>query len=233
MIKEYRYKFEELGIIPDDIGELMGFEKGNIPEPFPELIDIALNSAPEICEIRGGFKIFNQNETSIDKDTIRIEDQVFHPSKIILTQFKNADTFALFICTAGHEIMVHSKEVSANGDYLLGYVYDVIGSVAVDKATDKLQESLKMDTLETGLKISDRFSPGYCEWSVAEQQKLFKLMPENFCGVKLSESSLMSPIKSVNGIIAMGKQVKQSGYQCRWCSEKNCIYSKIKRLKKI
>ena len=233
MIKEFQYSFNELGIENSDIAELMGFEDGIIPEPFPELIEYALNHAPSICNIRGGFRIFNHDETGIDKQTIRICDQVFNPSKIVLTQFKNASSFALFICTAGAEISQHSREVQSNGDPLLSFVFDVIGSVTVEKATDKIQKELETESQKTGLNISDRYSPGYCEWSVAEQQKLFTLMPDNFCGVSLSESSLMTPIKSVSGIIAIGRNLKQMGYQCHWCTEKNCIYGKIKRQKKI
>ena len=233
MIKEFRFSFNELGIVNSDIEELLGFEDAIVPEPFPELIEHALNIAPSICNIRGGYKIFNHNETSIDKQTIRICDQVFNPSKIVITQFKNASSFALFICTAGAEISQHSKEEQLNGDPLLSFVLDVIGSVTVEKATDKIQKALEEESKKTGLNISDRYSPGYCEWSVAEQQKLFALMPENFCGVSLSETSLMSPIKSVSGIIAIGAGLEQKGYQCHWCTEKNCIYGNIKRKKKI
>ena len=233
MIKEFQFSFGEIGLKSRDIGELLGFEDGIIPDPFPELIEFAINFAPAVCSIKGGFKIFNHDEVGIDKQTIRICDQVFHPSKVVTTQFKNASSFALFICTAGTGISQHSKEVSANGDPLLGYVFDVIGSVTVEKATDKIQESLEEEAQKLGINISDRFSPGYCEWSVSEQQKLFALMPENFCGVSLSESSLMSPIKSVSGIVALGTNMEQKGYQCRWCTEKNCIYGKIKRQKKI
>jgi hypothetical protein len=233
MIKEYQLSFKELGIVNSDIGVLLGFEDDFIPEPFPELIEQALNLAPSICNIKGGYKVFSNEETSIDKETIRIRDQVFNPSKIVTTQFKNASSFALFICTAGSQISQHAKEAAADGDPLLSFVFDVIGSVAVEKATDKIQKLLDDESKKSGLNISDRYSPGYCEWSVAEQQKLFALMPENFCGVSLSESSLMSPIKSVSGIIALGADLEQKGYQCHWCTEKNCIYGKIKRQKKI
>jgi len=233
MIREYQYSFEDLGIVPDDISELMGFENGFVPEPFPELIEKVLNSAPKFCNIRCGFKVFSQPDTGIDNESIRISNQVFYPSKVILTQFKNATSFALFICTAGLEITKHATEISSDDDPLLGYTFDVVGSVIADKATDKLQSSLKQEIQKTGMKISDRFSPGYCKWSVEEQQKLFALMPENFCGVSLSESSLMWPIKSVSGIIAIGSEMKQIGYQCRWCTDKTCLYGKIKRRKKI
>jgi hypothetical protein len=81
------------------------------------------------------------------------------------------------------------------------------------------------------LGISDRFSPGYCDWNVSEQHKLFNLLPESFCGIHLSESSLMNPIKSVSGIIGIGENLKQLGYQCYWCNDPNCIYGKTKRKK--
>ncbi len=233
MIKEFQYTFKELGIEREDIGVLMGFDDGVIPEPFSELIDFALNNVPTKCRIRGGYKIFNSDESHINKNTISIGEHVFNPSKIVVTQFKNASSFCLFICTAGPEISQYSKEISDNGDSILSYIYDIIGSVIVEKATDKIQKSLEINCQKSGLKISDRFSPGYCEWSVSEQKMLFSLMPENFCGISLSESSLMSPIKSASGIIAIGDSLEQKGYQCHWCAEKNCIYGKIKRKKKI
>ena len=96
----------------------------------------------------------------------------------------------------------------------------------------KIQKELELDLRVKNLQISDRYSPGYCEWSVAEQQKLFSLLPENFCGISLSDSSLMTPIKSVSGIIGIGKDLKQKGYQCNWCNDQNCIYGRIKRQKK-
>ncbi len=233
MIKEYQFQFKELEIEKDDIGILMDFDVGVIQEPFSELIDYALNNVPGKFEIRGGFKIFSSDESHINKNTITIGKHVFNPSKVVVNQFKNANSFCLFICTAGPEISQYSKQALDNGDILLSYVYDILGSVTVEKATDKIQKSLEAECQKSGLNISDRFSPGYCEWSVSEQQMLFSLMPENFCGVSLSESSLMSPIKSVSGIIAIGESFEKKGYTCHWCNEKSCIYGKINRMKKI
>jgi hypothetical protein len=59
MIKEFQYTFEELGIEKSDIEELLGFENSELPEPFPDLIEISLKHAPSICNIRGGYKLFN------------------------------------------------------------------------------------------------------------------------------------------------------------------------------
>lgn len=233
MTKEFKYSFSELGITAIDIEELMGFEEGNLPEPFPVLIQQALIDVTSVCNIKGGFKIFNSIELSKEKQTIKIEKHEFNPSDIIIKQFKNARSISLFICTAGPEISEHAKQLALNGDPLLSYVFDVIGSLTVEKAMDKIQKTLENEVQLKGMNISDRFSPGYCDWSVSEQQMLFDLMPKNFCGVTLSESSLMAPIKSVSGMIAIGESVSQKGYQCFWCSDQKCVYGKINRKKKI
>lgn len=233
MIKEFQYIFDELGVIKSDIEQLLGFEDSELPEPFPEFIEIALKLAPSICNIKGGYKIFNPEDVVINSEVIGLCDQAFNPSKIVTTQFKNASTLALFVSTAGSEITEYSKKLSETGDPISGYIFDVLGSVTVEKAADKMLQSLESELQKSGLKISDSFSPGYCDWSVAEQHKLFALLPENFCGVSLSESSLMRPIKSVSGMVAIGKNMEHKGYQCYLCNDKDCIYGKIRRRKKI
>lgn len=232
MVKEFQYPFNELNIMPEDLTGLLGFENGPLPEPFPEIIQQAINNAPQYCDIKGGYKIFNSIEINLKNKSITIENQTFLPAKTITAQLKKSTSAALFICTAGAEISNHSNEVSGMGDPILGYIFDVIGSVTVEKAIDKIQKELELELSKLGLNISDLYSPGHCEWNVAEQQYLFRLMPEKFCGVSLSGSSLMHPIKSVSGIIGIGAGLEQKGYQCRWCTDKNCIYGKIKRQNK-
>ena len=233
MIKQFQYTFNELGIEKSDIEVLLGFNGGELPEPFPELIEFALKLGPSVCNIRGGYKIFNGGEVAINSKSVRICSQIFNPSKIVRSQFKNAISLAIFISTAGAEITEHSRILSESGDLILSYIFDVLGSVTVEKASDKILRALETELQDRGLKISDSFSPGYCEWSVSEQQKLFALLPENFCGVSLSDSSLMWPIKSVSGMVAIGSDMVHKGYQCYWCTDKDCIYGKIRRQKKI
>lgn len=233
MIEDFQYSFDELGVVESDIAELLGFDHEVIPEPFPDLIAQGLLKAPDLCSIKGGYKIFESIQINTYNDTIQINDLTFSPSKIVVTQFKNATFLALFVCTAGKRISEYSKQIASEGDSLLSYIFDVIGSLTVEKAMNKIQKTLEQKMQENELYISDRFSPGYCEWSVAEQQLLFSLLPNNFCGITLSDSFLMSPIKSVSGMIAIGKGLKQKGYQCHWCNDKSCMYGRIKRQKKI
>lgn len=232
MTKEFSYTFNELEITATDVTDLMGFEPGLVPEPFPEIIQLAMEKAKEICRPTGGFCIFSQCSVNTSDISISIEIQQFNPDKIVVTQLKTAQQIAIFVCTAGNEITETANEMMAGGDIMLGYVFDTIGSVVADRTAVKIQQELEKDSSIGHLKISDRFSPGYCDWNVAEQHKLFSLLPPGFCGITLSDSALMWPVKSVSGIIGIGKNLSQKGYQCHWCTDKDCFIGKINRIKK-
>jgi hypothetical protein len=87
-----------------------------------------------------------------------------------------------------------------------------------------VHKEIKRDMETDGLKITNRYSPGYCGWPVSDQQILFALMGQNICDIRLSESSLMMPVKSVSGIIGAGMHVKSKGYSCAACDTEYCLY---------
>ncbi|MCK5694244.1 MAG: methionine synthase, partial [Bacteroidales bacterium] len=91
----------------------------------------------------------------------------------------------------------------------------------------QIQEQVRNLAKELGLHITNRYSPGYCSWNVEEQQKLFSLFPKGTCGISLSESSLMSPVKSISGIIGIGAEVKYREYTCEICPMLNCQFRKV------
>jgi hypothetical protein len=73
------------------------------------------------------------------------------------------------------------------------------------------------------LGISNRFSPGYCNWDVSEQHLLFQLLPENACGISLNDRALMTPIKSVTGVLGIGNGIERKEYKCSFGSKIDCI----------
>jgi len=226
------YSFDSLGFISGEIEELMGFEPGQAPEPFPGLIIQGLELALRNCRGTGGYVIFKEVFPDPVHTTIQINNKFFHPGTTVIRELKDASQAALFLCTAGREITNLAQQHSACGDEMMAYVLDVIGSVAADKMAQKLLHDLEQEVATQGLGVTDSFSPGYCNWSVAEQQTLFSLLPPRFCGITLSASSLMDPVKSVSGIAGIGTGLRPKGYQCNWCTDRQCIYGKVRRSKK-
>lgn len=229
-LKNYTYTFNELDISVGLIEEAMGYGLGQSPEPFFDMIAIALEQCDDLCNIKGSLLI--SDKFSSDKSGIIIfEGVTFNVGKKIARQLINTEGGALFIGTAGAGIGEKSKKLMAAGDLIEGYILDVIGSVTVEAAIDKIQNSFEYELTNCGKKITNRYSPGYCGWALREQKQFFAMFPENHCGIKLSDSCLMDPIKSVSGVIGFGANVKKTAYECQMCELETCIYRKIRLAK--
>ncbi|MFH1765721.1 MAG: vitamin B12 dependent-methionine synthase activation domain-containing protein, partial [Gemmatimonadota bacterium] len=48
------------------------------------------------------------------------------------------------------------------------------------------------------------YSPGYCGWHITGQKELFAFLDPQQIGISLNASCLMSPIKSVSGVLVVG-----------------------------
>lgn len=106
------------------------------------------------------------------------------------------------------------------------YIYDAIGSAVVEGIVDEFQRSVDAAALEEGKKTTLRFSPGYCDWKIRDQEKLFGLLDGKLIGVELNESCLMEPRKSVSGVFGIGESRdidKDDKNPCRACGKRNCI----------
>jgi hypothetical protein len=230
---QFHFTLSELNLNVSQIESVMGYKQGESQEPISDLISEALKESEAICNIKAEYRIFPDIRFSDTEKTIEINNLVFHIEKIVYGQLRKSDSIAVFLCTAGEGIGIRSRKAMQEGDLLTGYIYDVVGSEIVEAATDLMQNELKNAALSSGMKITNRFSPGYCGWDVAQQHKLFRLVPDNFCGISLTGSALMYPIKSVSGIIGIGKNVRFNPYTCSLCDSKNCIYRNVKTTTKI
>ena len=229
-MRRYHYKFDfsELKVNPEQIGRLLDYEKGGNKELVSEFIEEVLNEAEKSCDIRAEFAIWPGLKFDPDTGAMVINDIEFFPGKIIGPQLKKAESVAVFACTAGHWIGEKSRNLLIEKDFLKGYIYDLAGSEIAEAAADLMQERLREMMENEGLLITNRYSPGYCGWNVSEQHNLFRLLPDNYCGITLTGSALMIPIKSVSGMIGIGPQVKHNPYTCSICNMKDCIYRRIK-----
>ncbi|MCK4750850.1 MAG: methionine synthase, partial [Bacteroidales bacterium] len=166
--------------------------------------------------------------SSASGDEIAIEGMRFGTGSIIRNMLRGAEEYAFFIATAGPGPEELSASLINDGQYLEGYIVDLIGSALVELVADQIQDHIKEMADSRGMNITNRYSPGHCSWDVNEQKKLFDQFPKGFCGIALSDTSLMSPIKSVSGVIGLGSSVSFREYTCEICSMKDCIFRQPK-----
>ena len=226
--KTFQFGFNDLRLSVAQIENVIGFNEGDDREYVNGIIEEILRESQEIANIKAQYSIFSNIQFDSGARSVDINKISFDIKKIVFGQIKKSDSLAIFLCTAGAEIGIRSRKAMQERDLLRGYIYDVIGSEIAEAAADLMQNDLEKMTAYDGMKITNRYSPGYCGWDVAEQHKLFGLIPDNFCGIRLTESALMDPVKSVSGIIGIGKDVKMNPYTCTMCDMKDCMFRKVR-----
>ena len=210
--------YEELQITPADIFEAMGYH-GAKPDEATQTETLAI-----IGDVRKWLR--PQFCFFVTRDLA-----AFDMGKIILRQLRGSEAYALFICTSGVDFEAYQQRLKQEGDMVRVFIADALGSVIAEKCADKMEENLQESIDKLSWHHTNRFSPGYCGWHVSQQQLLFPLFEGKTCGVELTESSLMVPIKSVSGIIGVGKEVRKLDYTCGLCHFEKCYKRKLKLAK--
>ena len=210
--------FDALQITPVDIYEQMGYHGEEPDEATRKEVQAVLEEVrpwlrPQFCYL------------------VVKEQPAFDMGKIIMRQLRGSEAYALFICTSGTEYEAYLQQLKDNGDMVRVFIADALGSVIAEHCADQMEICLQESIDKLGWRHTNRFSPGYCGWHVSQQQLLFPLFGGNTCGVCLTESSLMVPIKSVSGIIGLGEKVRKLNYTCGLCDFKQCYKRKSKLAK--
>ena len=205
--------YDTLGIAQTDLYEQMGYH-GVLPDEATQHETLAISSdvrqwlRPQFC--------YFVTRTLPD----------FDMGKIILRQLRGSEAYALFICTSGVEYEAYQQRLMREGDMVRVFIADALGSVIAERCADRMEQHLQESIDKLGWHHTNRFSPGYCGWHVSQQQMLFPLFEGHTCDVRLTDSSLMLPIKSVSGIIGLGPQVRHLDYTCGLCNFEKCYKRK-------
>lgn len=214
---EKRLSLENLHIRPEEVYRQMGYGKETPDERTAAEVKRLFASATQIAVPRYCYMVM---DGTLEKDLLLMGEHEFHLGSIITRQLTGATHFAVFLATAGTEY----EEWRKRDDLLESFIADALGSVMAERCADEMEKSLQTSIEKLGWKRTNRFSPGYCEWATAEQRKLVPLLGNpNPCGVLLTESALMWPIKSVSGIVGLGKDVSYQDYSCQLCQHTHCF----------
>ncbi len=132
----------------------------------------------------------------------------------------------LFLVTIGSDLEDTATMLMESGEPLHGYLLDRIGSFAVESLAGNFEDGLRRIYKDRDMSVSMRFSPGYCDWPIEEQRKLEKTLDFSRAGVRLTESCMMVPKKSISGLVGVGPKglFSKKESQCMVCDNKECGY---------
>lgn len=224
MISQLTFTFDELQPDYQALELELGFGPGELPEPFGQYLADARQFAATLTDMAAVYRLCEPLVFSPDKRRIEVGGHEFKPGKTIAHELRGAQSACLFICTAGSRISDEADRMMRSDDPVYGYLLNLLGSAIAEAVADRVQQLVAGQAEQAGLKITNRYSPGYCHWDVAEQHRLFALFGSATAGVRLTASALMSPVKSVSGIIGIGREVEFRHYHCDLCNLPACVY---------
>ena len=218
--------YHDLRLSLADVCEQMGYGDATPDDDVMAEVRAVGDMAAAVARPRFCYMVAD-GTLDLVRDTLTIGGTELHVGRIISRQLRGSEAFALFVATAGAEFEDLQMRLKDDDDMVRTFIADSFGSVIAERTADIMEECLQGELDGRGWRHTNRFSPGYCGWHVSEQQWLFPLFGvERPCGVRLTESSLMVPIKSVSGVIGLGPGVRKLEYSCGLCDYKDCYKRK-------
>ncbi len=188
------------------------------------LLHDARETIAALAEPRGVF----QSITKADYETVyRGEGRNAAESPLDLIA-PRAEALALFVGTIGEETGKEIRRLFRKDDPALAMMLDAYASETTNRVAEMLAKTF-LHELDGEISIAARvlpYSPGYCGWHVTGQRALFAAIRPEDIGVTLQPSCLMTPIKSVSGVLVAGDAAVHR-FRPRWafcdeCRERDC-----------
>jgi hypothetical protein len=169
----------------------------------------------------------------VDAASVAAGGVCFTSSRISRT-LRECDAVVCFIATIDEGIerevnaLMQAKKLSE------AYILDSMGSVAVENMVGQFHARMEAQYRSAGRSVTIRFSPGYCDWNIAEQKKLFSLFDTANIPVTLrGDSFLMGPRKSISGLFGIlpydNGGIVASYNPCTQCGKQGCIARRAAR----
>lgn len=221
-VLEFEPSFNEINFKISNVLSYLGFAGEKAPQEYICLIKALYKESESYIKPRCGYVLLSEGDIFSGGSEVHLKGVVFKTERIISRPLREMEQAAIFAATIGAQFDRRAKETFTQDDPLKGYILDIIGSEMAEGTADWLENKIKTAAQLQGKQCSNRYSPGYCGWDVGEQHKLFSFLPENFCGIRLTDSALMTPHKSLSGIIGIGKEIKRQALPCDVCTLEHC-----------
>lgn len=206
----------------DNVLRYLGYRPGVFPQGrVLSLLDEYIENVHQLLE--PSYSCVIRNVARVRDSATLIEGPVIFRSEVVARLLKACRKVAVVVVTIGNTLEDMANRLSRDGLVLQASILDAIGSDAVEKAADLAHSRIEKEANREGLATSRRFSPGYCDWDISQQVKVFRSVGPDLATVTLTDTCLMVPRKSISGIIGIGRGEAVRDYNpCHSCDKHDC-----------
>ena len=131
----------------------------------------------------------------------------------------------IVLCTIG-EALEHRAANVAREDAVYGLALDGVGSAGVEALANTACSLIEEQAADKDFQATIPLSPGMVGWPVEQgQPQIFDILDGSEIGVRLTESMMMVPRKSLTFVLGIGRELLAGGRTCDYCSLKEtCRY---------
>lgn len=210
-----------------DLTEIWKRENGG-SEPRPALRRLAEALLPEAQALTAPaviFDLFSVQEVKHDRITLAGGHRLRVPDAARL--LAPAKEVAAGVVTIGPALEERASRYFAEGEPAHGYLLDCLGTAAIIDLAQQACAHLEGLAAARDWPLGFPISPGDAGWPLTEQRVLFDLLPAQAIGVRLTDSCVMIPKKSLSFVVGLGPGILTAaeGSQCEYCSlRETCRY---------
>lgn len=142
-----------------------------------------------------------------EKGRVILENGTEFVSSGLARHLKGCDRLLLFGATLGTRVDIALRRISVRS-IAEGAAAQAVAASLIESYLDQQEIVWKKD-LPAEWQYRTRFSPGYGDWDLAEQQKIFRLLDcAKTIGLTLTAGGIMAPTKSVTAVIGIDRSGK-------------------------
>ncbi len=157
---------------------------------------------------------------AVEHEQILLDGGAVFAGPLAARALAGAAELAVVVCTIGSALEERSAALFAAGQPLQGLAMDGAGTAAVGQLAGKVGVRICDEATARGLSVGMRASPGQEGWPITQQRALFDLLPAETIGVRLTDSCLMLPRKSVSFVFGLGPDIRADAVPCDFCSKR-------------
>ena len=188
------------------------------------LIEEAIEESHQLIEPSCIYQVMDVQRIRRPKVTLVNGTKMTVTSDVLSWVLYPCEQASIFVCSIGPKLEKRVTELTEEGYLVKAMILDAAGSEAVEQLACRFQDEVQRIANKAEAEITRRYSPGYCDWDINQQKLIFKNLDADLAGISLSDECLMTPRKSISGIIGIGwtERRRLRASPCRFCTNQDC-----------
>lgn len=205
----------------------LGYGRHAIDDQTYALIQDSFEELERVAKQRIVYRIFELQVT--DKKYIEV-DGLNIVSGDLVKNLKGCSQVIFLGATLGIEVDMLIRRYSVT-QISKALVLQACAAAMLEEYLNEWQENMAAEMKMNGYYLRPRFSPGYGDFDISHQGDILHMLDSaRKIGLTMTDSSMLTPTKSVTAVIGMGREETNCHLEgCEACGKTDCIYRRSSR----